>query len=326
MSTAQILTNYEHCQRKSFYGLSWQRNRLSAVGMMAKAIRVAVTAPNASETAFGELAGSEVMQLAADRGLETENPEVYEAVIHTAALSDILVSAIRKPGSPPWQIPEVVQNWTSAAYLSPDGSYLRRIALVSHWSDERQCGESRAWFTLGEIEAYRLPMQIAVLVLGQQRNGRRTGSPWCSGFLHPRNHELRFRKRSKGTRTDGNVFNDKWEKILREDHAEISRETWLESMLRDDVLPDVCFKVDVEIPTEKQLQRIREMRDRKLEKIAALTEKPEANLSTCDFPVPCEFKRCCHAAVEREPSEKIGYLRIQAAPPVDELSTDYLPK
>src|SRR6266568_2045406 len=230
------------------------------------------------------------MQLAEDRGLQTQEHDIYSEVIHHAALSDILVSAIRKPTDEPWLVPEPVQNWTSACFLSPDGTYLRRIALVSNWSDSRHYSECRGWFTMGEIAHYGLPMQIVVLVIGQERRGKRS-SPWVSGFLHPMNHELRFRKRRKGPMRGGGVgqvFNDRWEKIWREDHAEITRESWLNGMLKDDILSDVCFKVDVPVPDKTHCQRIRDMAARKLEQLGNIIEKPEGNLSTCDFPVPCQ--------------------------------------
>jgi hypothetical protein len=124
------------------------------------------------------------------------------------------------------------------------------------------------------------------------------------------NRELRFRKRQKGFRSEGNAFSDKWEKIWREDHAEISRETWLQTMLKDDILRDVCFKVDIPVPAAEQCKRIRDMAKRKMDRLAKMTEKPEANLSSCDWPIPCQFRRLCHVLPEREPSEKTGYLNI----------------
>ncbi len=156
---------------------------------------------------------------------------------------------------------------------------------------------------------YNLPMQLIWLVIGQQRDGLRN-SPWTSGFLHPMNRELRFRKRSKGTRLEGNVFNDRWEKVRREDHAEISRETWLESMLRDDVLNEVCFREDVPIPPEIHLTRVRDMAKRKLDRLHALKEKPEANLSGCEWPVPCPFRKLCWVYPEKDPSPYYGFIPV----------------
>lgn len=307
IGTSSLLTDLESCTRKGYFASRWDANRLLPRAMLTRAINLSVTAQDGQE--YGEVAGSQVMQDAEDRGLDTDVQDVYGSVVHLAALSDILVSVIRKPNEAAWLIPPPVQNWTSQCFISPDGSHLRRIVMVSNWSDPRHYSECRSWFTLGEIAAYNLPMQMIVLILGPTRNGKVYG-PWTQGYRHPMNRQLRFRKRSKGSRAEGNVFNDKWEKIWREDHDDIKRETWLQGMLTDDVLPEVCFKVDVAIPAEKQLRRIRDMRDRKLERLYALKEKPEANLSTCDWPTPCVFRRMCHILPERNPSERTGFIRI----------------
>jgi len=273
--------------------------------MVAKAIRQALIAPISTEP-YGEVSGAEVMQLAEDRGLATEEYDIYGQVIHNAALSDIVVSAIRKPKDEPWFIPPPLPNWTSDCLMSPCMSNLRRIVLVSNWTDARHYSECRNWFTMGEIAHYKLPMQLVILVIGQERKARRL-SPWTQGFLHPANKTLRFRKKSRSTTE---IFNDAWQKIAREDHAEISRETWLNAMLKDDVLPEVCFKVDVPVPDAKQCERIRDMARLKMERLQKMTEKPEANLSSCDWPTPCVFRKLCHTIPERNPSERNGFVPI----------------
>lgn len=302
MNTASLLTDFETCARKGVWARSYQPQRLISSRMTLEAIRTAIVAETAQD--WGELAGSEVLQLAEDRGLDTDTPRLYDSVCHHAAMADILVSSIRKPEDQPWLIPERVQNWTSGCFLSPDGSTLRRIILASHWTDARHYAECRSWPTMGEIATYNLPMQLVVFIVGQQRDGRRS-SPWVSGFLHPQNHQLRFRKKSRST---SEVFSDKWEKIYREDHGEISRETWLQAMLTDDVLPEVLFRVDVPIPDKLQLNRIRDLANRKMDRLYSIKEIPEANLSTCDFPTPCVFRGCCHVIPERKPSEKNGFI------------------
>ena len=298
--SAQLLSNFEQCSRRGFYARSYEPERLPAVEMVRDALRVSLTAQEQRD--WGELAGSHVLQLAQDRGLDTHLHELYPSVMHHAALSDILVSSIRKPEDPAWLIPPV-QNWTSACFLAPAGDYLRRIVLVSHWTEEREESETRNWYTLGELAHYNLPMQLIVFVIGQQRNGKRS-SPWVKGFLHPQNKVLRFRRKD---RAKSATFNEAWNTVLREDHAEISREKWLESMLKDDVLREAVFKIDVPIPSPVVMERFRGMAQRKLEALYATKEKPEANLSSCDWPVPCPFRKCCWSNPEREPSRRLGF-------------------
>ena len=309
MTTPELLSNYETCDRKGYWSRSYAPRKLSITRMMQEAIREALMAP---EGDWGEIAGSAMLQLAQDRGLETETHKVYDSVIHHACIADLIATLLRKPGEPPWLIPEPMENWMPDCYLSANGDFLRRVVLVSHWNDERHDAECRSWFTLGEQAHYGLPMQLAVFVIGQQRDGRRTSSPWASGFLHPQNHELRFRKRNKGQRQDGNVFGDGWVKVFREDHDEIRREKWLESMLRDDVLYEVCFREDIPVLPLLHLQRARQMAAVKLDRLYGLKDVPEANLSVCDWPVPCPFRKLCHTLPEKGPEEKYGFVRVSA--------------
>lgn len=304
MSTAALLHHYETCDRKGHWSRFWTQTKLRPTDMVTECLRQSLTA---TEGAWGDLAGSAMLQLAQDRGMDTDTPRLYPSVMHHAAISDLMVTAIRKPDEIPWAIPSALPNWTSGCFISPDGNYLRRIVVASNWSDERHSSECRSWETLGEIAHYELPMQMIVLVIGQMRDGLRPSSPWASGFQHPTNHQLRFRKKS---RSQSEVFSEKWEKIYREDHDEITREDWLEAMLKDDVLREVCFREDIPIPPTPHLQRVRDMASKKLERLYALKETPEANLSGCDFPIPCCFRRICHTLPEREPDERYGFIQI----------------
>lgn len=303
---AGLLTDSETCPRKAHYSQNWQAKRLISSRMTHESVLHGLTT---TEGDPGEAAGGYLMGLAEDRGLDTTLHEAFPTIVHHAALADVLVTALRQPGEQAWATPISTPNWLSSCLMSPDGRYLRRVIGVSHWTDEREESEKRSWYTMGEIAAYELPMQLAVLVIGQQKNGKRH-SPWTKGFLHPKNHQLRFRRKQ---RVKSETFSEGWDSVLREDHAEIERETWLNAMLKDDVLPEVCFSINIPVPSSPILQSIREMVERKSERIAATKELPERNLSSCDWPVPCAFKRACWGATEREPSEKNGFVRISDA-------------
>lgn len=307
MSTADLLTASETCQRKGFFSRSWTSTKIRPTEMTLAGIKAALVATEAPDGAFGNVAGTEIMQLAQDRGMETDSPRLYDAVLHHASIADLISTVIRKPNDPPWQLAPAIKGWNPDCFISPDGNYLRRVLVVSNWSDERHSSEFRSWHTLGNIAHLKLPMQLVVCIIGQMRDGLRPSSPWASGFQHPTNHQLRFRKKS---RSQSEVFSEKWEKIYREDHDEITREDWLEAMLKDDVLREVCFREDIPIPPTPHLQRVRDMASKKLERLYALKETPEANLSGCDWPVACPFRRLCHTLPEKEPEEKYGFIAL----------------
>lgn len=320
MPTADLLTSFETCPRKGYWSQNWQRRRLNSAQMLRLAIQAGVT--EAVREDFGELAGETIMDLARDPGMEIPSSHyLHESVVHHAALADVLTTAVRRPRTLPWLLPPpaVVGSlpWASSAFLEPSGTKLRRVVLASAWNDERHWSEVRSWYALGEAAVYRLPVTLVVLILGQHRDGKRS-SAWTRGFLHPQNHKLRFRKRSASgpaLRADKRwvkkfeVFNDKWEHVWREDRGEISAPQWLQAMLEDDILRDVCFTVEVPVPETVMRDRILAMAERKLERLAKISELPEASMSVCDRP-PCPFKGCCHSAIEYEPSRKTGFIQI----------------
>jgi hypothetical protein len=291
----------ETCDRKGYWSRDRERRKLDPTEMLQTAIRAGVT--EARRTDWGEVAGEELYALGSEPGLETTHYDVHGEVVHLACIADLVATAIRKPGDGPWQMPAPVQlsdglEWISGAYLDPQGEHLRRVVLASNWSDDRHYSEARSWFSLGEVCAYGLPMQQAVIVLGQMRNGKRHG-PWAKGLLHPANRKLRFRKK----RDIATGFKSSWEEAWREDHDEVSTQDWLQAMLEDGVLADVCFNVDIPVPEAAARLRIMDMAKRKLERLVLMTELPDPQLTGCDWPVPCIFRGPCHAG--REPQEGV---------------------
>ena len=141
-------------------------------------------------------------------------------------------------------------------------------------------------------------MQMAVIVLGQNRSGKRH-SAWARGLRHPLNKKLRFRK--KNDKSDG--FKSSWLEVWREDFDDITTAAWLQAMLDDGMLQDLCFSVEIPVPEKAARERIVEMAARKLEKIQNLDKLPDPQLSTCDWPRPCLFRTPCHAG--REPKEGV---------------------
>jgi hypothetical protein len=174
---------------------------------------------------------------------------------------------------------------------------------VSNWGDDRHFGECRGWFSMGEICAYNLPMQLVVAVIGQSKGGKRHG-PFTKGLQHPVNRKLKFKKKNNPSEP----FKSSWLPIWREDHDEISTESWLNSMLEDTVLPDHLFKVDIPLPNQDAQMKIKDLMCKKLEEIETSDILPDQNMSTCDFPVPCVFRNNCHSG--NNPSGKYGFVKI----------------
>lgn len=296
---------FERCRLASYFSRDWQRLKYDEVEMIQESLRDGFLTKRQDH---GQCAGERCYAIGSSSGLQSDQHNVYDQVVHLATLTDILATAVRKKGEPPWLIPDLIElgsgaAWTSAAFLSPDGTRLRRVALVSNWSDDRHYSEARSWRTLGEVCVYGLPMQQVVCVIGQSRSGKRH-SWWTHGLRHPVNKVLRFRKRNQVE----SGFKSTWKEVWREDYDDLTTDDWLRAMLEDDVLKDCCFKVDVPVPEKVSRQRILDLAARKLEAIQNLDKKPDQNLSTCDWPIPCTFRSPCHK--NDTPSGRYGFVRI----------------
>jgi hypothetical protein len=322
LTTDQLLIDYEICPRKGFWR-NWQRAKLTTGQVLQEALSGTLTAENhGQESSYGEMAAEKVLDLAASPGLLTDWNDTYACVINHACLADILMTAIRKPDSRAWLSPEQLPRWTPSCLMAPEGNMLRRIALVSHWTKDRHTAECRGWKTLGPMAHYQLPMQIIVLNIGPEKNGRRH-SHWTKCIRHTiGDQNIRFRRRvgrGKGGNSTGG-FKDSWHEIWREDHDEISKEHWLNMMLKDDVLNDLCFRIDMPALTGYQASLFRDLARRKLDKIERMKDKPPLQLTGCDWPVKCPFLKCCHAIPELQPSPGLGYVQISprtSYPPAD---------
>jgi hypothetical protein len=299
MNTSGLLTAFESCPRAAYWRRLWMRAKLDATEMLQAGIRAGVLS---GRTDFGECAGEECYGFGVEPGLETTHYDVHGEVCHLAAIADVVTTALRKAQDLPWKIPEPVRLsaegplWSSGAFLDPSGNHLRRVVLASAWNDDRHYSECRSWFSLGEVCAYGLPMQQAVIVLGQSRDGKRHG-PWAKGLRHPLNKKLRFRKKS----FVAEGFKSSWQPVWREDFDEITTQEWLQAMLDDGVLQDACFTVKIDVPEKAARQRIVDLAARKLEKLEKIKTLPDLQLTGCDWPVPCIFRAPCHAG--REPQK-----------------------
>jgi hypothetical protein len=147
-------------------------------------------------------------------------------------------------------------------------------------------------------------MQQVVIVLGQNREGKRH-SHWAKGLLHPENKKLRFRRRNNAE--EG--FKATWLPVWREDHDEITVHAWLQAMLEDGVLQDVCFNVDIPVPSKSAQEKIRDLVVRKLDTMAAITTLPDMQLVGCDWPRPCMFRTPCHGGAD--PNGRFGFVQIE---------------
>lgn len=301
MDTAEILEGLERCPRIPFWGRDWEKNRLTPSELLDLGLRAGLMEPPGYE--YGLSAGEEVFSLAATHQIASKEHDLHAQVVHLANLIHLVTAAIRKPDEEAWKTVDSLPDWESSCYLSPDGNHLRKVVFVTSWNDDRHYSLCRSWSVMGEVCQYGLPMQLVVVMLGKQQGGR-YHSFWTHGLRHPVNKKIRFRK--KLAIAEG--FKSSWVEAWRENHDEITTEEWLNAMISDDVIRDVLFKIDVAVPEKSERKRINELAAAKLDRLSKMKSLPLQNLSTCDWPSPCDHRRHCHAG--DEPSGRYGFVQI----------------
>ena len=298
MNSAEALTADDRCKRFAFLAKSWQKLTMNPTAVLYKAIEDGLTYEGTDDC--GTHAGDTVMTLAVERGLNTEQSDLYGLANHLAAMADLITWMLRPQG--PWVRPANTKvgqmPWESSVFLNDSGTRLKRVVLVDHWSKDRELSAAHSWYAAGETSAYQMPMDQTVLIIGQNRQGRRHG-PFSKGWTHPVSNLLRMRKR------DGKGFDGNWKSVFRED-TDFSREHWLDVMTQDGVLQDAVFQV--EVPVHEEAAKIRRLEERKLAAIRECAVLPEPQPSQCDGISPCAYIDACWSF--KAPCEKLGFFRI----------------
>lgn len=295
MITASQLNNDDRCRRLAYLAERWQSPAIRPTELLYSAIEAGLASPG--ETPWDE-AEQKAMDLAVDRGVDSNQTDLLGQAEHLSSLASFITYILRPEG--PWKRPEPIALpdgtlWHPGAFLSPTESHLRRVVLCSRWDAYRQVEEEHTWATL-EGAIYGVPMDLMVVVLGPERDGRRHG-PLSKGWTHPMSKQLRFRKR------DGAGFDGNWQKVWRE-QSEFSRETWLDTLVEDGVLSDVVLVHTVQPEREEEM---RSLAMKKMERIRETRELPEESPSQCfDKVRPCAFRSVCPRGLE--PSPATGFM------------------
>lgn len=297
--SSSLLNSDDRCRRLPFLSAQWEPSAISPMEALYSAVESGLT--DTSDREPSDVAEDALMELATSRGLDSNQVDILGEASHLASLASMIAFLLRPQG--PWKRPEPFRMadgsyWTPGSFLDPMETHLRRVVLVGRWDVYRQVQEEHDWRTM-EAAIYRVPMDLVVVVLGQQRDGRRHG-PLSRGYMHPVAKNLRFRKR------DGGGFDGAWEPVFRE-KARFSKEEWLDAMVDDGVLQDVVMIHTVPVPDNAE--QLCNIAMRKLERIKNTEKISEPQISQCFSRThPCIFRGCCPSG--SLPSMDNGFIKI----------------
>lgn len=247
------------------------------------------------------------MELAADRGFDVEGKQLYEMAEHFGGLADLITTVLRERQGG-WERPEDVSlpggsKWSSASFLAPEQTFLRRVVLASRWSRERKASEQNSYFSLFEACIYQIPVRMTVMIIGQLREGKHY-SGWTRASRHPVNKKLRFRFKPR----KDSQYGANWEQVWRES-VDTSRDAWLDAMREDGVMADLMFDVEVPVPIEEVRRKVIGLAERRLREIEETTETPAPSPSQCFYPTKCPYSCVCWQ-FRKSPTEQLGFVRI----------------
>lgn len=303
MNSAEILTSDDFCRRKAFLEKRWQPHAVTPTQALHESIERGLTDDSDSDSS--DVASEHLMELATTRGIDSNQEDLLGQAEHLAGIASFVTYLLRPATA--WKRLEVTNlpngtHWTPTTFLDPSESHLRRLILCSKWDAYRQVQEEHDWRTL-ESAVYGVPMDLVVVVLGPERNGRRHG-PLCKGWTHPVSKTLRFRKR------DGTGFDGAWEPVFRE-QSDFSREDWLDALVEDGLLLE-CVVIH-QTPALDRASEIVHLAESKITRLRDNEYPPEPQLSRCfDRFHPCPFRSCCPRGLE--PSEELGFISALSLP------------
>ena len=278
----------------------WRPPSIRPVEALYESIEAGLTDPS---DAPWDTAEQTMLELATTRGIDSAQTDLLGEAEHLASLASFITYLLRPDG--PWKRPEPLSMpdgslWHPGAFLSQSEGHLRRLVLCARWDAYVQVEQEHDWRTL-EGAIYGVPMDLVVVVIGNERDGRRHG-PLSKGWTHPVSKGLRFRKR------DGVGFDGNWNPVFRE-HTEFSHGEWLDAMVEDGVLADIVHIHRAEEP--EQPAQLLDLTCSNLLRTRQ-TEIPYPQLSRCfDRFHPCAFRSCCPKGIE--PSAELGFVQITSS-------------
>lgn len=299
MDSPSLLNDADRCLRLAHLSQRWQPPAIHPTEALYQAIERGLMDDSGDDP--GEVASEHLMELATGRGLDSNQEDLLGQAEHLGGIASFVTWILRTGEA--WKRPEPIKLpngtiWTPSAFLSADESHLRRVVLCGRWDAYRMVQEEHDWRTL-ESAIYGVPMDLIVIVLGQERSGRRHG-PLTKGWQHPVSKTLRFRKR------DGEGFDGAWNAIYRE-QSNFSREDWLDAMVEDGVLSESVLIHQAGL--SETFPDVKTIAENALDRIGGTEYAPQPQLSRCfDRFHPCPFRSACPQG--KEPSEDLGFTKL----------------
>jgi len=300
---ARALTDWQTCRRRYLLNTDYRPVRWRAKSLFDACLRRAIvqlsTGRDPAEAATE--ARAEFMQAASNPGLDIVGVSPYAVAKEWCVMFDTILRALGKTTiltmkEAPAARLNTQFEWRPLAFADDSGA-LHRWITVDAWTEDDLAREMHSWYVIGDMVALGVPMTLHVVIIGQERKGRRA-SPWARAYKNPAMPSLRYRfKRSESSEAAWLV-----------DMPGESPDEWVERMYKEGAAQALVQHAEVMLPdarvcTDTVGQMLREgiaMRDATTDRESIPWSAWPMSRGACDLWVPCYFQACCYPTTQPE--------------------------
>jgi len=318
---ANVLSDWQACRRRSLLAADWRPLRWRPKSLLDACLRRGILElSSARPRPVAEIASdakSTLLQTAASPGLDVDdgtNP--YKIAKDLCAMLDTILHAISRmtllvlADAPPVPLSSIL-TWRPTSPVDESG-VLHRWITVDRWDHPHLVRELHSWRTFGDIAILRAPLTLHVIVIGQNRDGRRASS-WARGWRHAAmpNTKIHFRKK------DGTAFNGTWKPVYFADDINADADAWVDQMLAEGAVGELIQHVPIAVPAESVcLDTVRQLmyegvriRDAHADAAVDWSGWPMSRAACDGLAGPCPFQYLCYSAEKLDPATTGMYQR-----------------
>ncbi len=261
--SASDLRTWDHCRRKFLLERSWRVVRWRPKSLFQSCLRegVFLLSNGADPATVTSNARTRFLTEAARPGLDLMSGDPWTVAqdwagmlgtVLTAISRLVLLTLTRPPNTP---IAGETLAWRPSAWMDDAGT-LHRWITIDQWDDEALAREAHGWAVIGDMVMLDAPMQLHIVEIGQQRNGRRH-SPWARCYRHPIIAGMCRFQRPDGKGGWRKLSGDKWKPLWYADQTKPDAGAWCDLMDADHVTQSLLHHASIAQPDDRQASRIR---------------------------------------------------------------------
>jgi hypothetical protein len=290
--SAPLLTNLQRCPRLVILNEGQAERRWYPKVLFDRCLREGIYRLSHGNANATGLAMEMFLKAAKSPGLDSSRDPFTLAQDYIAMLQTILEAISRetilalKPG--PSIIIDADLTWRCMSFQDDTGT-LHRWATIDKLEDAAPMAELHSWYVSGDMLAARVPMQLHLIEIGNQRHGHQH-SPWCKAFKHPAvAGRFAFQKQ------DGRPLQGDWKPVWFQDSTANNAKDWVDMMERDNVrlIRHLQLKQASEKLCARNVEHVRQEAAR-LEALPEDYRELPIFRPACDKPYACQWQWKCY--------------------------------